>query len=181
MDLKDYALKTLKQTSRTFYIPIVRLPEGLQEAVTAAYLCMRAIDEVEDHPHMDSTTKIAILNRISCSLQSITSSTAKEEITAVLKPYKDILPEVSYHIADWAFLAPPPSRGEYGMPPRLWQIGWPIGWQETGLSRLNRIWISIPLVWQEQWAYCCLTCGPGMITPKPIERRPLALGEAYRQ
>ncbi len=114
MDLKDYALKTLKQTSRTFYIPIVRLPEGLQEAVTAAYLCMRAIDEVEDHPHMDSTTKIAILNRISCSLQSITSSTAKEEITAVLKPYKDILPEVSYHIADWAFLAPPSIAG------RIW-------------------------------------------------------------
>lgn len=127
MDLKDYALKTLQKTSRTFYIPIVRLPEGLQEAVTSAYLCMRAIDEVEDHPQMDPATKIEILTRISCSVQSINSNTKREEIAAVLEPYKDILPEVSYHFADWAFLAPPPLQGEYGMLPRLWQIEWPTG------------------------------------------------------
>lgn len=32
-------LEVLKQTSRTFYIPISRLPSGLQEAVSYAYLC----------------------------------------------------------------------------------------------------------------------------------------------
>ena len=39
----------LEETSRTFYIPISRLPGGLQQAVGSAYLCLRAIDEIEDH------------------------------------------------------------------------------------------------------------------------------------
>ena len=46
MNLRNNALKTLRETSRTFYIPISRLPGGLQDAVGSAYLCMRAIDEV---------------------------------------------------------------------------------------------------------------------------------------
>ncbi|MGH1332669.1 MAG: phytoene/squalene synthase family protein, partial [Exiguobacterium indicum] len=43
--LKKDANRVLKATSRTFYIPISRLSQDLQEAVGAAYLCMRAIDE----------------------------------------------------------------------------------------------------------------------------------------
>ena len=43
------ALTVLKETSRTFYIPITKLPSGVQEAVASAYLCLRAIDEIEDH------------------------------------------------------------------------------------------------------------------------------------
>ena len=42
-------MRILKETSRTFYIPVARLPERLQETVAAAYLCMRAIDEIEDN------------------------------------------------------------------------------------------------------------------------------------
>jgi len=38
------ALKVLEETSRTFYIPIVKLPGKVQEAVASAYLCLRAID-----------------------------------------------------------------------------------------------------------------------------------------
>jgi farnesyl-diphosphate farnesyltransferase len=38
------ALKVLEETSRTFYIPIAKLPEQAQEAVASAYLCLRAID-----------------------------------------------------------------------------------------------------------------------------------------
>lgn len=41
---KKSALKVLEETSRTFYIPIVKLPPGAQEAVASAYLCLRAID-----------------------------------------------------------------------------------------------------------------------------------------
>jgi farnesyl-diphosphate farnesyltransferase len=37
-------LKILEETSRTFYIPIVKLPAIAQEAVASAYLCLRAID-----------------------------------------------------------------------------------------------------------------------------------------
>lgn len=38
------ALQILEETSRTFYIPIVKLPPSVQEAVASAYLCLRAID-----------------------------------------------------------------------------------------------------------------------------------------
>jgi farnesyl-diphosphate farnesyltransferase len=41
---KKSALQILELTSRTFYIPIVKLPHGVQEAVASAYLCLRAID-----------------------------------------------------------------------------------------------------------------------------------------
>ena len=46
MNRQDDFLRVLKDTSRTFFIPIVRLPQRLQEAVGSAYLCMRAIDEI---------------------------------------------------------------------------------------------------------------------------------------
>ena len=62
-------LKILEETSRTFYLPIVRLPQGLQEAVASAYLCMRAIDEIEDHPGLDPQQKSKILQSVSFSLQ----------------------------------------------------------------------------------------------------------------
>ena len=38
MVLRRDALDLLKETSRTFYIPISRLPAGLLEAVASAYL-----------------------------------------------------------------------------------------------------------------------------------------------
>ena len=109
--MKKYALKTLKETSRTFFIPINNLPEGLQEAVTSAYLCMRAIDEVEDHPQLDNKLKTEILSQMSLSLQATTSQTTSEELTANIEPYRELLPEVSYHLADWALLAPPSIAG----------------------------------------------------------------------
>ena len=43
-------MTVLKETSRTFYIPISKLPPIICEAVASAYLCLRAIDEIEDHP-----------------------------------------------------------------------------------------------------------------------------------
>ncbi len=111
MNAKKFALKTLKETSRTFFIPINGLPEGLQEAVTSAYLCMRAIDEVEDHPNIDNRLKTEILTKMSSSLQAIDNKTTKEELTSSLEEYKDLLPLVSYHLADWALLAPPSIAG----------------------------------------------------------------------
>ena len=48
MSMHNEVMRVLKETSRTFYIPVSRLPSKLQETVAAAYLCMRAIDEIED-------------------------------------------------------------------------------------------------------------------------------------
>ena len=56
--LQDDAVKALEETSRTFFIPIQQLAPNLREAVTSAYLCMRAIDEIEDHIDLPAPLKI---------------------------------------------------------------------------------------------------------------------------
>ena len=53
MTLPDDALRVLQETSRTFFVPIRELPAELQEVIASAYLCMRAIDEIEDHPRLE--------------------------------------------------------------------------------------------------------------------------------
>ena len=65
------AMQMLKLTSRTFYMPIIRLPKGIREAVASGYLCLRAIDEVEDHPTLEGSQKAAILHKISLILQAV--------------------------------------------------------------------------------------------------------------
>ena len=105
MDFRNRALETLKQTSRTFYIPIARLPEKLQDAVASAYLCMRAIDEIEDTPDLDNQTKAYLLRSISLRFQEITDRNSYSHIGKDLDSYKDVLPEVSLNIGEWAGLA----------------------------------------------------------------------------
>ena len=106
MNLRDRGLETLKHTSRTFYIPIVRLPGKLQDAVASAYLCMRAIDEIEDTPELDNLTKAKLLRSVSLSLQSISDRDSYSRIGADLIHYNAVLPEVSLNIGKWASLAP---------------------------------------------------------------------------
>lgn len=114
MDLLRDALTVLQETSRTFYIPIVQLPPGLQEAVASAYLCMRAIDEVEDHPDLETELKAALLREISQTLQSGVNGFAVDAFTSSFGEYKDRLPGVTTHIREWAILAPE------SIAPRIW-------------------------------------------------------------
>jgi farnesyl-diphosphate farnesyltransferase len=114
MNLRHHALAVLKETSRTFYIPISILPAGLLEAVAAAYLCMRAIDEVEDHPDLDTVTKARILRQISLNLQGMGEKSTPETFANGLATYKGILPEVSLRVGEWALLAPE------SIAPRIW-------------------------------------------------------------
>ncbi len=111
MDLRKDALATLEATSRTFFIPISRLPEGLQEAVASGYLCMRAIDEVEDHPDLDNATKARILRNMSLALQGFPATTGPEDWLGSDAAVMKILPEVSLRLHDWAALAPTPIAG----------------------------------------------------------------------
>jgi farnesyl-diphosphate farnesyltransferase len=67
------AMEILRMTSRTFYIPIVRLPLSLRKVVTSAHLYMRAVDEIEDNPILSRTSNIRLLKRIS-TLQAQTQS-----------------------------------------------------------------------------------------------------------
>ena len=57
-------MQMLKETSRTFYIPIKLLNLTLRKTVGSAYLCMRAIDEIEDHQILAEDKKIYLLNAI---------------------------------------------------------------------------------------------------------------------
>lgn len=114
MDLRADALTILKQTSRTFFIPISRLPQGLQEAVASAYLCMRAIDDVEDHPHLPADVKVRLLHAISFALQAATEGGNLERLSLTLSAEQNPLPEVSLRLSEWARLAPP------SVAPRIW-------------------------------------------------------------
>ncbi|MBA4495160.1 squalene/phytoene synthase family protein [Paenactinomyces guangxiensis] len=108
-DLHKDAMDMLLETSRTFFIPINGLPAGLKEAVTAAYLCMRAIDEIEDHPQLPSEDKGNLLRSVSRILQKPFSDF---ELTAVFEPYKSLLPEVTLRMSDWAKLIPTEIQSE---------------------------------------------------------------------
>lgn len=114
MELYRDALEVLKETSRTFYIPISRLPRGLQEAVASAYLCMRAIDEIEDHPNLENALKAQLLRSISWTMQTGVNGFAVDAFDSDLKPYQHVLPEVSLRVREWALLAPTTIA------PRIW-------------------------------------------------------------
>src|SRR5690348_4926689 len=106
------ALAMLEATSRTFFIPISRLPDGLREAVASGYLCLRAIDEIEDHPRLENCTKATLLRTISNTLQMRFDA---NDFAAALAGSRQELPEVTLRLRDWAMLAPP------SIAPRVWE------------------------------------------------------------
>ncbi|TDK58167.1 phytoene/squalene synthase family protein [Bacillus salipaludis] len=104
INLHRSAIDILAATSRTFFIPISYLPTGLQEVVTSAYLCMRAIDEIEDHPQLQLESKHNLLNSISLLLKKPFNN---QELMALFYAYNSILPEVTLRFSDWIKLCPP--------------------------------------------------------------------------
>lgn len=104
INLHRSAIDMLMATSRTFFIPISHLPSGLQEAVTSAYLCMRAIDEIEDHPQLRLESKHNLLRSISLLLKKPFNN---KELMALFHPYNSLLPEVTLRFGDWINLCPP--------------------------------------------------------------------------
>lgn len=155
MALTKDAAKILKATSRTFYIPISRLPTGLQEAVGSAYLCMRAIDEIEDHPTLPDTSKANLLYHLSQLLQSQTSNEqfALHEFESLFAPYRHTLPEVTNRVGEWACQAPA------AIAPRVWDA-------TAAMADCMAYWATnnwqivteadstgIRLVWREPLAY----------------------------
>lgn len=102
-------MDVLKDHSRTFYLPISRLPDGLKEAVTSSYLCMRAIDEIEDHPTLDNQKKAMLLREISVVFQTQTYEPGcdlEEQFDVLFRPYYGLLPGVSVDLGKWANHAP---------------------------------------------------------------------------
>lgn len=116
MSVRDDVLDMLRRTSRTFFIPISRLPGGLQEAITSGYLCMRAIDEIEDHLTLDKLTKVRQLRAISELLQAQTTveAFAHDAFARVFAAAPVKQPEVTRRLSEWACLAPATIA------PRIW-------------------------------------------------------------
>jgi farnesyl-diphosphate farnesyltransferase len=113
----DDVWRILQETSRTFFLPIRRLAPGLQEAIAAAYLCMRAIDEIEDHPYLEGNKKSRLLRQISEHLQAQTSAAdfPSDSFRMCFAPYQKTLPNVTLRLADWACYAPAEIA------PRIWE------------------------------------------------------------
>lgn len=98
------AMKMLKETSRTFYIPINLLGSTLKKTVGSAYLCMRAIDEIEDHETLNAEVKERLLRSTS---ELLKQETFNETLyTELIEPYKESLPEVTVRLGDWISVCP---------------------------------------------------------------------------
>lgn len=101
--LHKEAMHMLKETSRTFYIPISLLGSTLKKTVGSAYLCMRAIDEIEDHEKIDSEVKQHLLRSTSQLLKDGFDEAAYQKL---VQPYESLLPEVSLRLGDWISVCP---------------------------------------------------------------------------
>ncbi|WP_010529197.1 squalene/phytoene synthase family protein [Lentibacillus jeotgali] len=102
--LQKDANNILKQTSRTFYIPITLLKSPLNQTVGSAYLCMRAVDEMEDHEALDTETKQHLLRTTSDLLRR--DHFDGEAYRELVQPYETQLPEVTLRLDDWLLLCP---------------------------------------------------------------------------
>lgn len=116
MSKYEDVMETLRATSRTFFIPIFQLPPGLQEAVASAYLCMRAVDEIEDHAELGKHAKIRQLHSISQILQaqSDVETFTHDKFAEAFSSEQDKLPSVTLRLAEWACYAPK------SIAPRIW-------------------------------------------------------------
>ena len=116
MALTKHAVHILEETSRTFYIPVMRLPDVLRDAVGAAYLCMRGIDEIEDHPHLPAEEKVRLLGRVSLAFQSADRDQGLHDLHDALRrgDRGGLLPEVTLRLGEHARMAPAEIA------PRVW-------------------------------------------------------------
>jgi farnesyl-diphosphate farnesyltransferase len=128
MSLKRDATEILRQSSRTFYLSIVRLPPRIQEAVMCSYLSMRAIDEIEDHLRLDKQKKIALLCAVRNEFQRGHNSSS-QRFSLVFKAYRDELPEVTNRLDEWTALAPK------AIAPRIWDA-------VAAMSRRMSYWVD---------------------------------------
>src|SRR5699024_9611217 len=103
--LEKEAIKVLKETSRTFYIPITLLKRELKLTVVSAYLCMRAIDEIEDHEEMDANIKASLL-RQTRDLLVKDEEYDKYTYEQLVNSYKAELIDETLRLGDWIEICP---------------------------------------------------------------------------
>lgn len=97
------AMRMLKETSRTFYIPITFLQKELKHSVASAYLVFRAIDEIEDHDELGNDEKEKILKQVS---ELFKVEFDNEAYLRILGRTKEIMPEVTLRLEEWLEACP---------------------------------------------------------------------------
>ena len=97
------AMRVLKETSRTFYIPITFLEKELKHTVASAYLVLRAIDEIEDHEELDNDLKHSILMQVS---ELFKAPFDEAKYMQILEPVKNKMPEVTLRLGEWIEACP---------------------------------------------------------------------------
>ena len=103
MSVLAEAHAVIRRYSTTWYGPVTQMPPRLNEATSCAYLLMRAIDEIEDHPSLPAATKAQLLRGVSSRLQGRRRG---DEFAQLFAPYQEVLPDVTLRIDEWATLAP---------------------------------------------------------------------------
>ena len=106
--LQKDTMRVLKDTSRTFFIPITFLEKELKMTVAAAYLAMRAIDEIEDHEEVANEVKHDILLKVAQIL--LAEEFDQVAYAEALAPIHDKMPEVTLRLADWIEVCPKEAR-----------------------------------------------------------------------
>ena len=96
----------------------------LRKTVGSAYLCMRAIDEIEDHEDLQSETKQHLLRSTSKLLQTKFDDAAYQQL---LKPYENMLPEVTSRFGNWFPYTQKILLTRLKSPQALWQMASPAG------------------------------------------------------
>lgn len=111
--MKQRHIRLLAATSRTFLIPIMRAPQPLRDAVGTAYLCMRSIDEVEDHARLPRAAKALILRAMAEAVRGPADQTSipPEPVDFALAPWRERLPEVARSFLEIAEAVPVEVRG----------------------------------------------------------------------
>lgn len=109
--MNEHLQHLLAQTSRTFAIPILSAPRELRDMIGTAYLSMRAIDEIEDHPDLPAEIKCLLLHGIASALrESELDNLCAAKLVALLAAYQNQLPEVSLCLPLIAQSVPERSR-----------------------------------------------------------------------
>ena len=103
-------LHVIEKWSQTYYGPISNMPEPLQKSVGSLYLCLRAIDEIEDSMSLNSIEKINILQKIIKSIQNIDELSIKENLDFAFSSCRSKLPDVTLRLVEWISLCPDEIR-----------------------------------------------------------------------
>src|SRR5699024_10004806 len=85
--------------------PITLLKRELRLTVGSAYLCMRAIDEIEDHETMDANVKETLLRKTKDLLLANGDFDCSTYLSSI-EPYRADLPEVTVRLGDWLKICP---------------------------------------------------------------------------